>query len=150
MLAGPLSEDERALIEDPGLDGMVRWVGSLERSRVLGLQRSADSLLVLAASFGRRSVATGKLYEYLAAGRRILVVGKESEAARIVVEVGAGSAAPADDPDAIARALRALVEEPAPARKVEGVERFSYPELARRMAEQIELACAGASSSADA
>jgi glycosyltransferase involved in cell wall biosynthesis len=140
VLAGPLTEEERALIAGPGLEGMIRGVGSLGRARVLGLQRSADSLLVLAASFSLKSVATGKLYEYLAAGRPILVVGEESEAARIVAEVGAGFAAPVDDPDAIADALRTLVDG-APEPSAEGLERFAYPQLARRMAEQIESVC---------
>ena len=90
----------------------MRSVGSLERSEALGLQRRADTLLVLAEGNEvrpARSVATGKLFEYLGAGRPILVLGEESEAARIVREAQAGIVAPGDDPRAIADVLERLV-----------------------------------------
>lgn len=48
-----------------------------------------------------------KTQSYLAAGRPVLVA-VEGETARIVVEAGAGLAAPPEDPDAIARAMIAF------------------------------------------
>jgi glycosyltransferase involved in cell wall biosynthesis len=146
VFTGPLTEHERALVARPELDGMARSLGWVEHEDALRLQRAADSLLVLANGWSGPSVATGKLFEYLAAGRPILVVGDGTEAARIVGELRAGVVAPAE-PRAIAGALRRLVE-PAPGSPANvgpsaaAVERYSYARLAERMAELIESACA--------
>jgi glycosyltransferase involved in cell wall biosynthesis len=140
VFAGPLSEEERRMLGDGELAGLVRSLGSLERDRALRLQRQADSLLVLTEGT-RRSVATGKLYEYLAAGRPILVLGEETDAARVVAEAGAGFAAPADDPVAIGAALRRLVESPPPPPHAEAVSRYGYPRLAEQLSGLIEAIC---------
>jgi glycosyltransferase involved in cell wall biosynthesis len=137
VFAGPLSDEERELLAAPDLEGSVRTVGSLDRSRTLALQRAADSLLVITEGH-RRSVATGKVYEYLAAARPVLVLGEETDAARIVSETGAGFATSADDPEAIAAALRRLVESPPEPAQREAVDPYSYPVLAGRLAELIE------------
>jgi glycosyltransferase involved in cell wall biosynthesis len=142
VFAGPLSTEEHELIDAPDLRGLVRPVGQLPRPRALALQRLADSLLVITEGSRRRSVATGKLFEYLAAGKPVLVLGEETEAARIVTEADAGFAASATDPDAIAAALRRLAEGPAPSgASPENVRRFSYPELANRLGSLIEDVC---------
>ena len=140
VFAGPLSDEERELLAAPELEGTVRALGSLDRPRTLALQRAADSLLVITEG-RRRSVATGKVYEYLAAARPVLVLGEETDAARIVSETGAGFATSADDPDAIAAALRRLVESPPEAAPSAAIESYSYPELARRLADLIEDVC---------
>ena len=110
VFAGLLSTDEAALLESSDLAGIVRCVGSLERASVLQLQRSADVLLVVTEGARRRSVATGKLFEYLTTNRPILVLGPETEAARIVLETKRGLATAADDPRSIAETLGQLVE----------------------------------------
>jgi glycosyltransferase involved in cell wall biosynthesis len=140
VFAGPLSAEEQALLGAPDLDGLVRPVGALERTRALALQRAADALLVITGGARRRSVATGKLFEYLAAARPVLVLGEETEAARIVAETGAGYSTSADDPEAIAAALRRLVDSPPTVET--NAEEYAYPELARRLAELIEDVCA--------
>jgi glycosyltransferase involved in cell wall biosynthesis len=142
VLAGPLSEEEQELVAAPDLQGLVRPLGQLPRSRALALQRAADSLLVVTEGSRRRSVATGKLFEYLAAGRPVLVLGEETEAARIVADTGAGFSVSATDPGAIAAALRKLVDSPpGQGASPENVSRYSYPELAQRLGELIEDVC---------
>jgi glycosyltransferase involved in cell wall biosynthesis len=138
VLAGPLSEDERGLVESAQERGLVRWVGALDRGRTLALQRAADALLVVTEGATRRSVATGKLFEYLGARRPILVLGEETEAARIVVEAGAGRVTSATDPSAIAESLRSLVDDPPPAPEPAAVERYGFPAIADRVAELVE------------
>jgi glycosyltransferase involved in cell wall biosynthesis len=138
LFAGPLSAEERGLIEAaPG----ARALGALDRASTLALEAASDGLLVL-TSGRRRGEATQKVFEYLATGRPILVLGDGTEAARIVADAGAGIVAPADDPEAIAAALRRLLEAPAPGPAPEAIERYSYAALAARMAEQIERAIA--------
>ena len=97
-------------------------------------RREADGLGLLTAGT-RRGEATGKLYEYLGAERPILVLGDETEAARIVREADAGEVAPAGEPEAIAAALERL-----PSHMTGAPQGYSYPEIARRYAELVELA----------
>jgi glycosyltransferase involved in cell wall biosynthesis len=78
------------------------------------------------------------LFEYLASGRPILVLGDETEAARIVGETGSGFSAPASDPRAIAEALRRVVEAQPSPRPVEAVASYAYPALVGRLGETIE------------
>jgi glycosyltransferase involved in cell wall biosynthesis len=144
VFAGPMTPAERDALSARG--SLVRVLGRLPRSRTLALQRAADSLLLLAGDH-RPSVATGKLYEYLAAQRPVVVVGASSVAARIVQEMGAGLVAQADDPADIARAL---MERITSVGRVSGADpeavarRFGYPSLARQMADRVDVAIATA------
>jgi glycosyltransferase involved in cell wall biosynthesis len=138
VLAGPLSAEEEPLVRAADLADTVRPVGTLDRPRTLQLQHAADALLVLAEGSSRR-VATGKLFEYLATDVPILVLGDDSEAARIVAETGAGFAASGSDPSLIAPALERLMASPPDrVRDAAAVEPYSYPHIARRYAELIE------------
>ncbi len=138
VLAGPLSAEELELVGHRQSDGLVRVVGTLEHARAVQLQRAADTLLVVTEGSRRRSVATGKLFEYLAAGKPILVLGDGTEAARIVAETGTGTATSATDPATIARALTEAAEAHPPDRDKAALERYSWSALAERYAELIE------------
>jgi glycosyltransferase involved in cell wall biosynthesis len=138
VLAGPLSAEEEPLVRAADLVDTVRAVGTLDRPRTLQLQHAADALLVLAEGSSRR-VATGKLFEYLAADAPILVVGDESEAARVVAATGAGFATSGSDSNLIAEGIeRLLASSPEPRRDTAAVEPYSYPHVARRYAKLIE------------
>jgi glycosyltransferase involved in cell wall biosynthesis len=144
VLAGPVSADQKRLLADPRLDGFVRSLGSLERPAALALQRQADTLLVLAEGNQvrpARSIATGKLFEYLGAGRPVLVVGAGSEAARIVAGTGAGTAVRGDDAGEIASALERLADHGLPA-PTGAVQAYSWPALAERWEREIECTIA--------
>lgn len=138
VFAGSLTDAEREALAAPDLGESVRFLGWLERPRTLALQRAADVLLVVTGGAERPSVATGKLFEYLASGRPILVLGAETEAARIVGETATGFSAPASDPRSIADALRRVVEAPPPAPSAHPVAAYAYPALVGRLAEVIE------------
>jgi glycosyltransferase involved in cell wall biosynthesis len=141
VFAGPTTAEERALLADERLGGLARTVGMLEREKALALQRGADSLLVFAQGASAPSVATNKLYEYLAARRPVLVLGDRSEAARIVREADSGIAVAADDPRAIADAVRRLVSGEVRANGVD-LDRYAWPTLAARFEDVIEAASA--------
>ncbi|MGZ4315561.1 MAG: glycosyltransferase [Gaiellaceae bacterium] len=139
--AGELVPEDRVLIARTGVSELVEHVGLLDRAEVAALQRSADVLVLITSR--DPSQATGKLFEYLAAGKPILALADANEAERIVRETGTGAVVPPDDVDAIADALRRaargdLAREYAP----EGVERYAYPRLAEEAAEVIEQAIA--------
>jgi glycosyltransferase involved in cell wall biosynthesis len=139
VFAGPLTAEERQLLEAPDLAGMVRHVGNLDRDEALRLQRESDGLVLLTAGT-RRGEATGKLYEYLGAQRPILVLGDDTEAARIVREAGAGEVAPTGEPEAISAALERLSAGGAAASGAGAASAYSYPEIARRFARLVERA----------
>jgi glycosyltransferase involved in cell wall biosynthesis len=142
VFAGPTTATERDELSRRA--PLVRSLGRLPRNRTLALQRAADGLILIAGD-QRPSVATSKLYEYLASNRPILVLGAASVAARIVETTGSGEAVPADDTRRIAEALARLAE-----RKEQTVgadrhivlRRYGYPSLAREMAAQVEVAIA--------
>jgi glycosyltransferase involved in cell wall biosynthesis len=145
VLAGPVSAEQHALLADKRLEELVRSVGSLDRPAALRLQHRADTLLVLAEGNDvrpSRSVATGKLFEYLAARRPVLVLGEDSEAARIVCDAGAGVAVRGDDSAAIASALERLVDRGLEAPR-KTVDQYSWPALIRRLEAEIEAVLAG-------
>jgi glycosyltransferase involved in cell wall biosynthesis len=90
------------------LNGVVRFMGIVPHKRALALQKGADVLLHL-DNRGADVQVPGKLYEYLGAGRPLLVVrhGRDSAAARCVREGGCGRDVP-DEPRAIAAALESF------------------------------------------
>jgi len=139
VLAGRLTTADERLLAEARLGDAVLHLGLLDRAAALGLQRAADVLLLLTGTDA--SEATGKLYEYLAAGRPILALAQDNEAARIVEATSTGLAIPASDPDVIAAALRraARAELPYAPRDLE---RFTYPGPARAVEALVEEALA--------
>ena len=141
VVAGPCTEEERALLGTDVAPARISVVGSLPRDRALALQRAADALLLIAAP-GRTQLANLKLFEYLAAGRPIVALAGGTEAGRIVSETG-GEVVRSDDMEAIGAALRRLatggVQPPDP----DWSGKYAYPSLAERMSETVERAIRG-------
>ena len=116
---------------DANLDGVARFVGDfrstdrewaasldlgdrlelvdyLPRAESLRLQRDSEALLLLVPDAGGRGkgVLSGKVFEYIAAGRPILaVVPPDGAAAELVRQTGSGVVVAPDDVDGIRRAL---------------------------------------------
>jgi len=139
VLAGPQDSRDAEAIEQAGLGEIVHYRGNLTRPDALALQREADALILLTS----RDVceATGKLFEYLAAGRPILALAAGNEAARIVEETNTGITVDPDDVDAVAGAVAALArgtlgERYAPRQ----LARYIYPAPAEATAAAVELA----------
>jgi glycosyltransferase involved in cell wall biosynthesis len=117
--------------------GLIRHLGYVPRDQALAIQRAAD-VLVGVSSRTPSSVPL-KLFEYLGAGRPILLLGYEGAATRIIDETRAGAIVSPDDRRAIVEQLRRIAtgqfeREFAP----RDVERYAYPGPAERMAELIE------------
>jgi glycosyltransferase involved in cell wall biosynthesis len=142
VLAGRLDTDEQRLLEGLGLDGAVEHVGTLSRSAAAALQREADALLLLTGP-GHTSEATGKLFDYLAAGRPILALARGNVAASIVRETGTGTVVAPEDVGGIARALGTVADGTlASAYAPRGLERYLYPRPAEELAALVERAIA--------
>jgi glycosyltransferase involved in cell wall biosynthesis len=121
-------------LHDSGVDAVARFVGDFRssdrewadsldlgdrlelipyapRGESLRLQRDSEALLLLVPNAGGRGrgVLSGKVFEYLAAGRPILaVVPPDGAAAELIRKTGAGVVVAPDDIEGIAAALRAL------------------------------------------
>lgn len=141
VLAGAQTPEERALYAQRDFAPFVEHHGFVPREQALALQRSAD-VLVLVTTGVRRGEATGKLFEYLAARRPILVLGTETAAATMVEEAGAGVAIPVRDVDAAEAAVRRILAGDFPSPPPGAADRYAYPEIAARYEQVIERAIA--------
>lgn len=108
VFAGTFTTEETDAMRADPLRGVVRVLGRVEHRRALGLQRAADGLLLI-TSVGVSHVATGKLYEYLAAERPMLALASGNAAEEIVARAGGHVTAPPDDEGAILEAVRRYV-----------------------------------------
>jgi glycosyltransferase involved in cell wall biosynthesis len=134
LFVGTATSRDLELLGDPRLRGVVRYGGSVDRTEAFALQRDADVLLLLTSH--RVSEATGKLYEYLGAGRPIVALAQKNEAARIVHETGTGVCVGLDDVEGIARQLRLAIDGHLQrAYAPRDLDRYMYPGPADRMAD---------------
>jgi glycosyltransferase involved in cell wall biosynthesis len=137
--AGELSNEERSLVGEAGVEEFYDHIGIVDRAAAIDLQRSADALLLLTSD--ATSEATGKIFEYLASGRPVVALAEGNEAERIVRETNTGITVPPDDVEAIMDALRQVASgELARAYAPRNVEHYVYPRPAEAMAEAIEQA----------
>jgi glycosyltransferase involved in cell wall biosynthesis len=142
--AGPTLPSDEDLLGRLRDRGLAITLGLVPRATAIALQRRAAALLLITSA--EVSQSTGKLYEYLAAGRPILALARDNDAARIVRETNTGVTVAGDDPAAIADALAGvaagrLFDGYAP----RGTERYVYPAPAEAMAEVVAAAVAQAS-----
>ncbi|MDQ2675482.1 MAG: hypothetical protein M3Y34_01620, partial [Actinomycetota bacterium] len=140
VVAGPLTQAERELMNRDVAPARITVIGSLERDRALALQRAADALLLIAQPV-RTQLANFKLYEYLHAGPPVLALAARTEAGTIAAGVG-GPAVPAGDVPAIAAALGKAARGELSATSAGARSEFAYPAVAERMEAAVEQAIA--------
>jgi glycosyltransferase involved in cell wall biosynthesis len=108
---GDFRSTDREWAESLGLGDRLELVDYLPRGEALRVQRDSEALLLLIPDAGGRGrgVLSGKVFEYIAAGRPILaVVPPDGAAAELIRETGAGVVVAPDDVDGIREALVAL------------------------------------------
>jgi glycosyltransferase involved in cell wall biosynthesis len=136
LVAGRSEFDERALLKEAGLEGLVNQLGHLPRGQAIALQRAAGAVVLITST-----ELPGKLFEYLACGRPIIALADGNAAARIVEETGTGIVVPPCDPAAIAGAIRsALRGDLDRSYAPHGLEPYTYPAPAKQMAVAVERA----------
>ena len=90
-LVGPKDSETARAIDRHGLQGLVETLGFVGHAdAVLEMRRATVLVLLLGPGTGSASILTGKLPEYLAAGRPIFALVPDGEAARLVRRAGAG------------------------------------------------------------
>lgn len=85
--------------------------GQMDRKSSLAYQRAADVLLLITSS-NRTSVATGKLYEYLHAGKPILALTHNTYGATVIRQTNSGWIVDPQDEDGIIAILTQLAVDP--------------------------------------
>jgi glycosyltransferase involved in cell wall biosynthesis len=105
---GDFRSSDREWAQSLDLGDRLELVEYLPRAESLRLQRDSEALLLLVPDAGGRGkgVLSGKVFEYIAAGRPILaVVPPDGAAAELIRETGSGVVAAPDDVDGIKIAL---------------------------------------------
>ena len=108
---GDFRSSDREWADALGLGDRLELIDYLPRGESLRLQRDSDALLLLVPDADGRGkgVLSGKVFEYLAAGRPILaVVPPDGAAADLIRETGAGVVVAPEDVDGIRDALTEL------------------------------------------
>jgi glycosyltransferase involved in cell wall biosynthesis len=109
-LVGARESRNDAAAAAPALAGCVRLRDYVPHRDAIAAMQAADVLVLIKHVEPRyRGLVPGKLYEYMGAGRPILALVPESEAADLVRGLGWGEVAPPDDAEAIAAALGRLL-----------------------------------------
>lgn len=131
---------------DPALDldGIpITRAGYVDHAAAVAEMTSADALLFYAPASNRGT--SGKIFEYLAAGRPVLcVAGADNFAFQLVDELGAGPCAEPSDGPAIEAAIEGLYRRwqdgdvsVSPDVRSEALRRFSRRALAKRLADVL-------------
>jgi glycosyltransferase involved in cell wall biosynthesis len=110
---GEFRRSDQVWAERLGLGDRLELERFLPRGRALELQRNSEALLLLLPEIGARGrdVPSGKLFEYLAAGRPILaLVPPDGAASDLVRAADAGIVVAPDDVGAIKSAIEELVQ----------------------------------------
>ena len=108
---GDFRSNDREWAETLELGDRLELVDYAPRTESLRLQRDSEALLLLVPDAGGRGrgVLSGKVFEYLAAGRPILaVVPPDGAAADLIRDTGAGVVVAPDDVEGIRDALAGL------------------------------------------
>ena len=110
---GDFRSADREWAESLGLGDRLELIPYAPRARSLELQRDSEANLLLIPDAGGRGkgVLSGKVFEYLAAGRPILAaVPPDGAAAELIRETGAGIVVAPDDVGGLVAALHELHE----------------------------------------
>ncbi len=96
-----------AMLDRFAYPNMLESIDELPMHEATGIMRSASALLLFNPPELAQS-RTGKIYEYLAARRPILVIGDGGEIATLVRQLDGGVILDPDDPDGLARVVDRL------------------------------------------
>lgn len=99
----------QSLMGNPRFRPFLRTPGHVAGEHAIGIQREADLLLLLESSAPEaRSILTGKIFEYISAGRPIICVGSrpDYEIGQLLRRTGTGLVVDPSDPGGIMKIIR--------------------------------------------
>ena len=101
--------------KQPEFKSFIRLMGHVKREIALDAQRDAGALLLLASSHPKmRGALSGKIFEYIVAGRPILCVGSRSEyeIGQLLHQTGTGVVIGPNDLKKLPKILLELIQNP--------------------------------------
>jgi glycosyltransferase involved in cell wall biosynthesis len=113
-LIGKNDVSVRSSIEEFGLADITEWIDYIPHVQIIAEQKSAAVLLLAINNYGEaeskffspKATLTGKLFEYLASARPILMVGPtDAQAASVIKNCSAGEVVGFDDSVAMKQSL---------------------------------------------
>ncbi len=133
-LIGMVDESVRASIVENGLESIVEVVPYVSHSEAIDAMCGAAALLLVVEPFRNDSgMITGKLYEYLAAGRPVVGIGPPvGDAADLLVSTTAGKMIGRDDAEGIRLHLLTLYQAWARGEKLRGATINEVQDYSRR------------------
>ena len=94
--------DLDGMIRQCDLDDVVQVVGYVSHRRCIEMMMDSDLLLLLVSEKTGQDLVTGKIFEYLAAGKPILALVPGGEAEKLILKYARGSVVPPDDAAGVA------------------------------------------------
>lgn len=140
VMAGQIDISVTNTIKSLNLERNFEYLGLLPHDKAMELQKSSKVLLLVANNTpNAKGIITGKLFEYLAVGKRILAIGpSDGDLAEIIRETGAGDVVGYDDVDNAIQTLTRyfnLFEQGELDPEPKGIEKYSRKALTGRLAE---------------
>ena len=109
LLVGRTERSFPALVNEVGLEGVVRFHDNVSHRSALSMMLGSSALLLLTG--GDESELPGKLFEYIGSRRPIFAVAHpEGESARVMEAAQAGKVVPGASPEAIAAGLESFLD----------------------------------------
>jgi len=111
---GKLATDHFNKLVKAGLEENIELLGYVQHSRAIDYMFSSDMLLLVIPDIkNNKGILTGKLFEYLASKRPILLLGPtDGDAAKIVNETESGISCSYDDEDKIKESILQYYSKP--------------------------------------
>jgi len=140
QMAGQIDISVTTAIKSHGLEKNFEHHGLLPHDRALELQKNAQILLLVINKIpNAKGIVTGKFFEYIAVGKRILAIGPtDGDLADIIRETGTGTVVGYDDFDSAIQTLTRyfnLFEQGELDPEPKGIEKYSRKALTGRLAE---------------
>lgn len=108
---GRIGKAIEEMLRKPGWDSMVEIVPYVSHQESIGYLLGSDAaLLIIDDAPANRGILTGKLFEYLGAGKPILALAPEGDAAELIRELRAGQVVYPKDVQGIREALLSLIQ----------------------------------------
>jgi glycosyltransferase involved in cell wall biosynthesis len=91
-IIGKLDDDVLRSVQEMGISDKLNYVGYVSHAEAVKYQNSAQMLLlVINKTKNNKAIVTGKIFEYIAAGRPIICIGpKDGDAAEIIKKSNTG------------------------------------------------------------
>jgi glycosyltransferase involved in cell wall biosynthesis len=143
--SGAAKADVERLIEEKGMTN-VRSLPRQPKERIPALNAICDAAVIpLRDSPVFKTVIPSKLFECMATGTPVIMSLPEGEATGLVDEYGVGLRVPAEDPEAMATAVRELAENPKRCSSFRAAGLAAAPDFARsRQAQRMREALGAA------